>query len=85
MTSLALTTLLPLVGAVLALLLPSSNQRLFRGYGIAVALATFLQSLFVLAALNQARVASNLKPTGRGCRHSASVFTSASTAFRCGW
>ena len=50
MTSLALTALLPLVGAVLALLLPSSNQRLFRGYGIAVALATFLQSLFVLAA-----------------------------------
>jgi NADH-quinone oxidoreductase subunit M len=50
MTSLALTTLLPLVGAILALLLPRGNQRLFRRYGIAVALATFLQSLFVLAA-----------------------------------
>jgi NADH-quinone oxidoreductase subunit M len=50
MTSLALTTLLPLVGAILALLLPSRNQRLFRSYGIAVALLTFVQSLFILAA-----------------------------------
>ena len=41
---------LPLVGAFVALLLPSTNQRLFRGFGIAVALATFLQSLLVLFA-----------------------------------
>ena len=50
MTSLALTALLPLAGAVVALLLPSSRGRLLRGYGLAVALVTFIQSLFVLAA-----------------------------------
>jgi len=50
MSSLALTTLLPLVGALLAFLLPHNNQGLLRRYGIAVALATFVQSLFVLAA-----------------------------------
>jgi len=50
MTSLAITTLLPLVGAVVALLLPGGNARLLRWFGIIVALATFAQSLFVLAA-----------------------------------
>jgi NADH-quinone oxidoreductase subunit M len=50
MTNLAFTTLLPLVGAAVALLLPGNNPRLLRGYGVAVALATFVQSLFVLAA-----------------------------------
>ena len=50
MTSLALTALLPLAGAAVALILPGSKGRLLRGYGIAVALITFLQSLFVLAA-----------------------------------
>jgi NADH-quinone oxidoreductase subunit M len=50
MTNLAITTLLPLVGAVVALLLPGNQPRLLRGFGIAVALATFVQSLFVLAA-----------------------------------
>jgi len=50
MSSLALTTLLPLAGALVALVLPSNNQRFFRGFGIAVALATFLQSLLVLFA-----------------------------------
>ena len=54
MTSLALTALLPLAGALVALLLPSNHQRLLRGYGIAVALVTFLQSLFVLAAFEPA-------------------------------
>jgi NADH-quinone oxidoreductase subunit M len=52
MTNLALTTLLPLVGALLALLLPADNPRLARGFGIAVALVTFVQSLFVLAAFD---------------------------------
>jgi NADH-quinone oxidoreductase subunit M len=49
-TNLAITALLPLVGAVVALFLPGHNARLLRWYGIAVALATFVQSLFVLAA-----------------------------------
>ncbi len=52
LTSLALTTLLPLVGALVALLLPLNSPRLLRGYGIAVALVTFVQSLFVLAAFD---------------------------------
>jgi NADH-quinone oxidoreductase subunit M len=50
MTSLAITTLLPLIGALVALLLPGSSARLPRVYGIAVAFLTFAQSLFVLAA-----------------------------------
>jgi NADH-quinone oxidoreductase subunit M len=49
-TSLAITTLLPLAGGVLALLLPRRHPRLLRGYGVAVALLTFVQSLAVLAA-----------------------------------
>jgi NADH-quinone oxidoreductase subunit M len=61
MTSLALTTLLPLAGAVLALVLPRHNQRLLRGYGIAVALATFLQSLFVLAAFEPGQAGFQLE------------------------
>ena len=61
MTSLALTTLLPLAGAVLALLLPSKNQRLFRTYGIAVALVTFVQSLFVLAAFEPSQAGFQLE------------------------
>ena len=54
MTNLAITTLLPLVGAVVALLLPANRPRLLRWYGIAVALCTFAQSLFVLAAFASA-------------------------------
>ncbi|MBN2574594.1 MAG: NADH-quinone oxidoreductase subunit M, partial [Deltaproteobacteria bacterium] len=50
MTSLALTTLLPLGGAALALLLPGKNARLHRLYGVAVALLAFVQSLVVLFA-----------------------------------
>jgi len=50
MTNLAITALLPLAGAAVALVLPGSRGRLLRGYGIAVALLTFVQSLFVLAA-----------------------------------
>jgi NADH-quinone oxidoreductase subunit M len=50
MTSLAITTLLPLIGALVALLLPGSSARLLRVYGIAVAFLTFAQSLFVLLA-----------------------------------
>ncbi len=50
MTSLAITTLLPLVGAACVFLLPRGQSRVVRRYGIAVALAIFLQSLFVLAA-----------------------------------
>jgi len=61
MTSLALTTLLPLAGALLALVLPGNNQRLFRRYGIAVALATFLQSLFVLAAFEPGQAGFQLE------------------------
>jgi len=61
MTSLALTTLLPLAGALLALVLPRNNQRFFRGYGIAVALATFLQSLFVLAAFEPGQAGFQLE------------------------
>lgn len=52
MTSLAITTLLPFLGGAVALLLPGDRQRLLRWYGIAVALATFVQSLFVLAAFD---------------------------------
>jgi len=52
MTSLALTTLSPLVGAGIALLLPAGKPRLVRGFGIAVALAVFVQSLVVLAAFD---------------------------------
>ena len=61
MTSLALTTLLPLIGALLALVLPGNNQRFFRGFGIAVALATFLQSLFVLAAFEPGQAGFQLE------------------------
>jgi NADH-quinone oxidoreductase subunit M len=61
MTSLALTTLMPLAGALLALVLPGNNQRLFRRYGIAVALATFLQSLFVLAAFEPGQAGFQLE------------------------
>jgi NADH-quinone oxidoreductase subunit M len=61
MTSLALTTLLPLAGSLLALLLPSGNQRFFRSYGIAVALVTFVQSLFVLAAFEPAQAGFQLE------------------------
>jgi NADH-quinone oxidoreductase subunit M len=50
MTSLAITTLLPLVAGAVALLLPGKSPRLLRWYGIAVALVTFAQSLCVLAA-----------------------------------
>ncbi len=50
MTSLAITTLLPLLGGVGALLLPGQRGRLVRWYGITVALLTFVQSLLVLAA-----------------------------------
>jgi NADH-quinone oxidoreductase subunit M len=60
MSSLALTTLLPLVGALVALVLPSNNQRFFRGFGIAVALVTFLQSLFVLAAFESGQAGFQL-------------------------
>jgi len=52
MTSLAITTLLPFLGGAVALLLPSDRPRLLCWYGIAVALATFVQSLFVLAAFD---------------------------------
>ena len=52
MTNLALTTLLPLVGAGAALLLPARRPELARGFGIAVALAVFVQSLFVLWAFD---------------------------------
>jgi NADH-quinone oxidoreductase subunit M len=52
MTSLAITTLLPFLGGAVALLLPGDRARLLRWYGIAVALATFAQSLFVLAAFD---------------------------------
>jgi NADH-quinone oxidoreductase subunit M len=52
MTSLAITTLLPFLGGAVALLLPGDRPRLLRWYGIAVALATFVQSLFVLAAFD---------------------------------
>jgi NADH-quinone oxidoreductase subunit M len=55
MNSLAITTLLPLVGGALALLLPAKRARLLRGYGLAVALLTFVQSLFVLAAFEAGR------------------------------
>jgi len=61
MSSLALTTLLPLAGALVALVLPSNNQRFFRGFGIAVALATFLQSLFVLAAFESGQAGFQLE------------------------
>ena len=61
MTSLALTALLPLAGALLALVLPRNNQRLLRRYGIAVALATFLQSLFVLAAFEPGQAGFQLE------------------------
>ncbi len=61
MTSLALTTLLPLVGALVALVLPRNRQKLLRGYGIAVALATFLQSLFVLAAFEPGQAGFQLE------------------------
>ncbi len=61
MTSLAITTLLPLVGACVALLLPAGKQRLLRGYGIAVALATFVQSLFVLGAFQTGRAGFQLE------------------------
>ena len=50
MTSLAITTLLPLAGALVALLLPGTKQRWLRWYGIAVALLAFAQSLLVLFA-----------------------------------
>lgn len=52
MTSLAITTLLPFFGGAVALMLPGDRPRLLRWYGIAVALATFVQSLFVLAAFD---------------------------------
>ncbi len=52
MTSLALTTLLPLGGAALALLLPARRARLLRWYGVAVSTLVFVQSLFVLAAFD---------------------------------
>ncbi len=52
MTSLAITTLLPFLGGAVALLLPGDRPRLLRWYGITVALATFVQSLFVLAAFD---------------------------------
>jgi NADH-quinone oxidoreductase subunit M len=61
MSSLALTTLLPLAGALVALVLPRSKQQLLRGYGIAVALVTFLQSLFVLAAFEPAQAGFQLE------------------------
>ena len=48
MTSLAITTLLPFFGGAVALLLPSNRARLLRWYGIAIALATFAQSMLVL-------------------------------------
>ena len=48
MRSLALTTLLPLAGALLAFVLPAANQRLCRLYGLFVALLTFVQSILVL-------------------------------------
>jgi NADH-quinone oxidoreductase subunit M len=50
MHSLAITTLLPLAGAAVALVLPRGPKGLARGFGLAVAVATFVQSLFVLAA-----------------------------------
>jgi NADH-quinone oxidoreductase subunit M len=49
MTSLAITTLLPFFGGAVALLLPGKHARLLRWYGIAIALATFAQSLLVLS------------------------------------
>ena len=61
MTSLAITTLLPLVGAAVALLLPGGNARLLRLYGIAVALLTFAQSLFVLAAFEPGQAGFQLE------------------------
>jgi NADH-quinone oxidoreductase subunit M len=45
----------------LALVLPRNNQRLLRRYGIAVALATFLQSLFVLAAFEPGQAGFQLE------------------------
>jgi len=61
MSSLALTTLLPLAGALVALVLPSNNQRFFRSFGISVALVTFLQSLFVLAAFEPGQAGFQLE------------------------
>jgi NADH-quinone oxidoreductase subunit M len=52
MTSLAITTLLPLLGGAVALLLPGGRAKLLRWYGIAIALATFAQSMLVLSAFN---------------------------------
>jgi NADH-quinone oxidoreductase subunit M len=60
-TSLAITTLLPLLGGVVALLLPGKRPRLLRGYGIAVALVTFVQSLLVLAAFAPGRAGFQLE------------------------
>jgi NADH-quinone oxidoreductase subunit M len=54
MTSLALTTLLPLLGGAAALLLPAGRPRLARRYGIVVALATLAQSVGVLFAFRAA-------------------------------
>jgi len=52
MTSLAITTLLPFLGGAVALLLPGHRARLLRWYGIAIAIATFAQSLLVLFAFD---------------------------------
>jgi NADH-quinone oxidoreductase subunit M len=61
MTSLAITTLLPLLGAAVALCLPAGRQALARAFGIAVAAATFVQSLFVLGAFEAGQASFQLE------------------------
>ena len=45
---LAWVTLLPLLGAILVMVIPKEEEALHRGVGLAVAIATFVMSLFVL-------------------------------------
>jgi NADH-quinone oxidoreductase subunit M len=60
-THLAVTTLLPLAGATVALLLPGRRAQLLRWYGVAVALLVFLQSLFVLFAFEPGQAGFQLE------------------------
>jgi NADH:ubiquinone oxidoreductase subunit 4 (subunit M) len=84
MTDLSLTVLLPLLGAIVVMVVPR-GERTSRPIGIVVALASLVQSLFVVRAFDKSIGAFQMEVDRPGLPRWGSIFISAWTASHCGW